>query len=76
MTIPGFTADNSLYANKKDYNAAIGEPGIFGSDIVPQISLGGVGALGETTITIEPEQCVTRCFYFRGVRLFCYEMCF
>jgi hypothetical protein len=29
-----------------------------------------------TEITIEPEECQERCFFFRGVRLFCYEICF
>lgn len=28
------------------------------------------------TIDIEPEQCVTRCFYIAGVPAFCYEICF
>jgi hypothetical protein len=29
-----------------------------------------------TTIDIEPEECVVRCFFIRGVPVFCYEVCF
>ena len=28
------------------------------------------------TITIEPEQCVTRCYYVFGVPVLCYEVCY
>lgn len=28
------------------------------------------------TIDIEPEQCVTRCYYLYGVPIYCYTMCF
>lgn len=31
---------------------------------------------GPVVIDIEPEECVTRCFFIRGVPLFCYEVCF
>ena len=31
---------------------------------------------GAVVIDIEPEQCVTRCFYIRGIPVYCYEMCF
>jgi hypothetical protein len=27
-------------------------------------------------IDIEPEQCQTRCYYFMGVPIYCYEICF
>ncbi|HET9956783.1 MAG TPA: hypothetical protein VFQ61_19945 [Polyangiaceae bacterium] len=36
---------------------------------------GGTAAKTKT-ITIEPEQCVTRCFFIMGVPVYCYEMCF
>jgi hypothetical protein len=29
-----------------------------------------------TTIDIEPEQCVTRCFFIRGVPVYCYTLCY
>jgi hypothetical protein len=28
------------------------------------------------TIDIEPEQCVKRCFFIRGVPVYCYTVCF
>lgn len=32
--------------------------------------------LNAKTIDIEPEQCVKRCYFIRGVPIFCYEVCF
>jgi hypothetical protein len=79
MSMPGFTAECSLPDDGGRYRAPGRTVGLSNSAIVPQAFLGAARTAQQDTppvIVIEPEQCVTRCYYFRGIRLFCYEMCF
>jgi hypothetical protein len=38
--------------------------------------LSSVASAAPPVIDIEPEECQVRCFYIRGVPIFCYEICY
>lgn len=70
MNMPGFNAEASLY--KRGINYRLAGRADVGAGSIQEVK----PAAATTTIDIEPDQCVTRCFFFRGVRLFCYDFCF
>jgi len=79
MNMPGFTAEASLYRTTGCYQSvASAATERSRSAVVPQ---GGFGTTQKVeparrTITYEPEECATRCFFYMGVRLFCYVSCY
>lgn len=60
MNMPGFSAEASLYNRGINYRLASRAAERNGSlqEVKP--------AAATTTIDIEPEECVTRCFFFPG----------
>lgn len=74
MNMPGFTADNSLYCSSRTYNMPNAIFEISSSTIEPQIGITQVRSRGP--IIIEPEECITRCYFIGGVPIICYEVCF
>ena len=78
MNMPGFTAESSICNSTRDYNLPILAKK-RNSTVVPQAMIGGGFGTG-SGITIEPEQCIIRC-YWRCTRYGCYptncyEVCF
>lgn len=77
MNLPGFTADHALSGNSGTYwMQQLHTRGNTG--VAPQAMTGRAGG-GFGEITIEPEQCITRCRWvctrYGCWRTDCYEVC-
>ena len=78
MNMPGFTAETAIYTNSAKYRMPGSATERNSSAVTPQLgALQGGAGLG--AITIEPEQCFTRCFWRCGrygcYPTNCYEVC-
>lgn len=60
--IPGFTAEKALYNRGRKHNMSSSTTKNSSSGVVPQAAAGlGTGFGTGFGVTIDPEQCVTRC---------------
>lgn len=78
IRMPQFTAENSIYSERKNYTVLSWAVKTNGSGVTPQAAAILGSRFGD--ITIEPEQCVTRCYWkcgrFGCYPTNCYEVCF
>ena len=66
-TLPGFTADASLYATRRQYRAAASR-GLAGTAVVPQMAVGvGLGMSSDSLYL-----CQLFCLYCRYTGYFCW----